>query len=231
MTLPTRDEINIHDSLDERSACEHFLGKTQEQAEALFRENSLYYQEDLMFMGASAFRFYVQALIRYIRSEAATDDSDIINCFAGILEHRLAHEAEELRPAARRLGSICGYILEHYERFDLTPDIYGDLRPRFQALQQAFSNKDEVPLRLRLTRLQTRMAEKPTFAELERRVRRAISEHGGSLPGEDAIAWSGYFAGLLEWGLITADDHKRLTDLLPKIANNPTIRIFLGYDE
>lgn len=43
MQLPSRDEINVHDSLDERSACDSFLGKTLEQAEALFHENSLDY--------------------------------------------------------------------------------------------------------------------------------------------------------------------------------------------
>jgi hypothetical protein len=143
MTLPTRQDINVHDSLDERTACEHFLGKSLAEAEALFREASVIYQEDLMFMGASAFRFYVQAAVRYIQSEAAAGDSDIINCFAGILERRLEYEAEELRPIAARLASICAYILEHYERFDLAPNIYGDFRPRFQALQQAFSGKME----------------------------------------------------------------------------------------
>src|SRR5260221_10826007 len=138
MTLPTRQDINVHDSLDERSACEHFLGKTLQEAEALLRENSLYYQEDLMFMGASAFRFYVQAAITYIQSEAATGDSAIVSCFASILEHRLEYEAEELRPVADRLAAICGYVIEHYSRFDLTPEIYCDIRPRFQKLQQTF---------------------------------------------------------------------------------------------
>ena len=143
MTLPTRQEINVHDSLDERTACEHFLGKSLAEAEALFREASLAYQEDLMFMGASAFRFYVQAAISYIQSESATGDSDIISCFASILEHRLEYEAEELRPVADRLASICGYILEHYDRFDLMSEIYGDVRPRFQALRQTFSGQME----------------------------------------------------------------------------------------
>jgi hypothetical protein len=58
MTLPTRQDINVHDSLDEPSAGEHFLGKSMEEAEALFRESSPFHQEDLMFTGASAFRFY-----------------------------------------------------------------------------------------------------------------------------------------------------------------------------
>ena len=138
MTLPTRQDIIVHDSLDERLACEHFLGKSLTEAEALFRENSLYYQEDLMFMGASAFRFYVQAAISYIQSEQASGDSDIISCFASILEHRLEFEAEELGAVAPQLVSLCRYIIEHYDRFTLTADIYGDLRPRFQSLEQAF---------------------------------------------------------------------------------------------
>ena len=139
MTLPTRHDINVHDSLDERSACEHFLGKSLEEAEALFRENSGYYQEDLMFMGAAGFRFYVQAAINYIQSPAATGDSDIVSCFADILEHRFEHEAEELGPIAKSLASICDYIVAHYDRFDVTPEIYGALRQRFRSLQKEFS--------------------------------------------------------------------------------------------
>jgi len=137
MTLPRRQDINVHDSLDERTACEHFLGKSLEEAEALFREDSLRYQEDLMFMGASAFRFYVQAAINYIQSEQAIGDPDIINCLAGILEHRLKFEAQELFAVASQLALACRFVIENYDRFDLTLDIYGDLRPRFQSLEQA----------------------------------------------------------------------------------------------
>lgn len=143
MTIPSHQDINVYDSLDERSACEHFLGKTLEQAEALFRENSLHYQEDLMFMGASAFRFYVQAAISYIRSDSATDDHAIVSCLASILEHRLEYEAAELVSIASQLALICGYIVEHYERFN-PPEIFGDVRARFQALQQTFLSYDRA---------------------------------------------------------------------------------------
>ena len=44
-SLPTEADINIHDSLDERSAVEHFLGKDLNQAEALFHENFICYQK------------------------------------------------------------------------------------------------------------------------------------------------------------------------------------------
>jgi hypothetical protein len=97
-------------------------------------------------MGASAFRFYVQAAINYIRSDSATGDSEIISCFASMLAFRLEHEAAELQPIALWLANICGYIVEHYGRFDLTATIYGDLRPRYQALQQTFLQQMKAEL-------------------------------------------------------------------------------------
>jgi hypothetical protein len=136
MALPSRQDINVYDSLDERSACEHFLGKSLDEAEALFRENWLYYQEDLMFMGIGAFRFYVQAAIRYIQSESATGDSSIVSCFAMILESRLEHESVALVSIADQLASICGCILEQHERFDFTPETLDDDPVRVQTLQQ-----------------------------------------------------------------------------------------------
>jgi len=55
--LPTAEEINVFDSLDERCAVKNFLGKDLEQARSLYRENFLKRQEDLMWMGPIAFRF------------------------------------------------------------------------------------------------------------------------------------------------------------------------------
>ena len=88
MNLPTAKEMDPYDSLDGQRACKNFLGKNLDEAEALFRENSLHYQEDLMWMGPIAFRYYVAAAISYIQSEAAVGDSDFINCFVGLLEFR-----------------------------------------------------------------------------------------------------------------------------------------------
>ena len=139
MRLPTAREINpAPEDLDGKCAEKHFLGKTLEEAESLFREASIVYQEDLMFMGPVAFRFYVQAAISYVQSDASTGDPDMISCFAMILEHRLKFEAKELPPVAPELALVYRYILEHYDRFSRTPEIYGDLRPRFQALEQTF---------------------------------------------------------------------------------------------
>jgi hypothetical protein len=138
MNKPTAKEIDPYDSLDGRVACTNFLGKNLEEAEALFRDNSVRYQENLMWMGPVAFRYYVASAISYIQSEAAAGDSDMINCFAGLLEFRLEHEAAELAPIAEQLAAVSAYMVEHFERFDLDPVIYSDVRSRCQTLQQAF---------------------------------------------------------------------------------------------
>ena len=146
MALPTAQEINpIPDDLDGRHAVQNFLGKSLAEAEALFRQNSLFYQEDLMFMGAPAFRFYAQAAISYIQSEAATGDADMIHCFAGILEHRLKSESGELASVGALLASACRYILEHYARFEVKRESHGDLRPHLQSLEQGFRAVSLLP--------------------------------------------------------------------------------------
>jgi hypothetical protein len=75
------------------------------------------------------------------------------------------------------------------------------------------------------------MAEAPTLAELQDRVRESIAYYGGLLPKEAALVWDGYFAALLEWGLISVSDHATLSDMLPEVPDNPVIRVFLGWDK
>lgn len=59
MTLPSREDINVFDALDGRVACRHFLRKDLDAAEALFREKSACFEEDLPWMGSMAFRFHL----------------------------------------------------------------------------------------------------------------------------------------------------------------------------
>ena len=83
MKIPTRadwGEID-HDDLDADWACKTFLGKSFDEAVAMFRENALYYQEDLQSMPAFAFNFYAPALVKYITSSQAAGDSDGASSF------------------------------------------------------------------------------------------------------------------------------------------------------
>ncbi len=143
MKLPTEAEINVHDSLDERCACDHFLGKTLKDAEALFADNALVYLEDLMFMGPSAFRFYVEAAIHYIK---ATKDHEMVSAFAGVLEHRLEFERSELAPVAPQLAEICRFILMNSEECGI-PQTQEEIEARaqsFGSLVEALDTQDEL---------------------------------------------------------------------------------------
>lgn len=143
MQLPTAAEINPYNDLDGQIAEKHFLGKDLVAAEELFRQNSLCYQEDLMFMGTVAFCYYVEALNRYIRSDASSGDSDIINCVAGILGSRLEDDGAKLASVSQSLASVCEYILENYEKYCVMREIYGDLKPQFDSLRISFVRMTE----------------------------------------------------------------------------------------
>ena len=122
------------EDLDERHAVRTFLGKTPEQAEAMFRENFLYYQECLTYMRPPAFRFYVLPAIRYLLSRDADGDSDAASTFCYVLESRLRDHPEALAPIALAVLDAVERILRGFDRFDCTPDIYGDVPGRYRAV-------------------------------------------------------------------------------------------------
>jgi hypothetical protein len=127
-----------HEGLDERFAREAFSGKSLMEAEELFRQNALFHGESLHWMGAAAFRFYVMAFISYLKSEHAKDDPDAINGFAFNLEW-WAKKPRDVSPIAAELAEACLYVVEHYEKFSATPEIYSDLRSRYQKLAAKFN--------------------------------------------------------------------------------------------
>lgn len=136
MKVPTQSEINIYNSLDEMTACDHFLNKTIEQAEMLFIENSSYYQEDLMWMGPLAFNFYLQAVIRYLKSENSTGDSHLIDCLYEIITFRM--NEKEFFLAFDNVNKTVSYIIKNYDKFGVNPNIYGDLYGKFKKLYNEF---------------------------------------------------------------------------------------------
>lgn len=125
--------------LDERHAVKMFLGKTPAQAEAMFRQCFLVYQEDLTYMRAPAFRFYVLPAIKYVLSKDADGDSDAASTFCHVLESRLKDDPEALDPIAAIVLDAIQKILGDFERFDCAPEIYGDVPRRYRAVADRLS--------------------------------------------------------------------------------------------
>lgn len=131
---PTAEDINVFDTLDERSALEHFLGKNTAEAEALFRENFIHYSEDLMWMGHRAFCFYIAPAVNYVLSPEADGDSDAANCFHGCVQFRVEHDPEGIRPALPLLRDAVATLASDLGRFEIDPAIYGDLAAKYRVL-------------------------------------------------------------------------------------------------
>ena len=66
--LPRQEDINVYDSLDERSAVRSFLGKTREDILQRLPGEYESLQEDLAFMGPVAFAYYAPAWEEFCRT-------------------------------------------------------------------------------------------------------------------------------------------------------------------
>jgi hypothetical protein len=72
------------------------------------------------------------------------------------------------------------------------------------------------------------MNSEQTFQELRRRIQAEIEHFDGKLPERVALVWDGYIAAMIEWGLISPEEHRQLSEMLPEIPDNPVMAIFLG---
>ncbi|MEJ5027783.1 MULTISPECIES: hypothetical protein [unclassified Comamonas] len=108
MRLPTFEEINIHDSLDERFAAQMFLGKSIAEAVEMFRAHSMPCAEALADMGPQARVFYLAAYLQYLASEDSRGDTDAA---AG-----LTRVAQEVMGSGMDSGEIQKQLLAALER-------------------------------------------------------------------------------------------------------------------
>lgn len=136
MKIPTREDFIIYNSLDEISAYNHFFNKTLEGAELLFRDNAAYYQEDLMWMGHQALKFYLIAVYNYLISKFSTLDSHFIYCLYEIFTFR--SKEKDFHIYIYEVNRIVDYIIENYQKFEVEYEIYGELLQKYTMLKLSF---------------------------------------------------------------------------------------------
>ena len=71
--------------------------------------------------------------------------------------------------------------------------------------------------------------DRPTMDELRERIAASARFYGGTMPRDAALVWDGYFAALLEWGLISPDNHSALLECFPNLLDRPVMGLFLGW--
>lgn len=111
--LPRKEDINVYDSLDERSAVRSFLGKTREDILQRLPGEYESLQEDLAFMGPVAFAYYAPAWEEFCRTSPGDnpeETEDIVRwtlCIISIRCNGLEDETPGSIAAMHRMLSWC----------------------------------------------------------------------------------------------------------------------------
>ncbi|MDR3232623.1 MAG: hypothetical protein LBT46_02965 [Planctomycetaceae bacterium] len=144
MQQPTEQDWE-HDhfdsNLDVEYAYKHFAGKTLEQAEELFAANALCYQEDLMWMPPTPFRYYICSYINYLLGNKSENDTDAASCFIALVKHKLKCERENILAVWNQVEETLKYICLHAQWFNWNESIYGNLEMEIAATFQALNTQ------------------------------------------------------------------------------------------
>ncbi|MGH7956781.1 MAG: hypothetical protein ACREH8_07190 [Opitutaceae bacterium] len=134
---PTALEISPTNGLDldEKEAVAHFLGKSVLEAEALFRDNFVHYSNDLHWMGPVAFGYYFPAFANYLRSAESAGYGDAVNSLIVLLEIRMTNDAASLVSVKEELLGCLDYCIGNYSKFEVSADVYGDLKSKLAELK------------------------------------------------------------------------------------------------
>jgi hypothetical protein len=91
--------------------------------------------------------------------------------------------------------------------------------------------QDPGLLKRRIFSFSISTTERNIFEELKYRIENEIKHRVVKLDDVVNAAWRGYLAAALEWGIISVAEHDKLNDLLPTLANDPSVQIFSGYED
>jgi hypothetical protein len=140
MKIPDRhDWGSLDECLDLKSAFKSFYQKSLAEAEIMFAQNALYYQEDLMWMPKIPFRFYLPAYINYLMSEESKGDSDAANGFLSLIDWKLdpeSGEMDDLAPLWPDTLRVLHHIEERQRWYDAEVEIYGDFKASVSSLKK-----------------------------------------------------------------------------------------------
>ena len=140
MTLPSREDFRPPNGRfgdpDDQYAWDLFGGLTLDQANHLFCENPLSYQEGFMWMGDKAFPFYFPVLDRYLRGVIPVSEYDYLPVWiiASDIKWHVDNspEAESLHGP---ILSLCDYVISHMSEFKLSEDYQRDSEEAWQELR------------------------------------------------------------------------------------------------
>ena len=120
-----------------RCAWKNFGGKTLDEACAMMQEEPGIYQEDFMWMGGPAFKFYFPAIDGYLRGLPVATEDDWTQAWilsACIEMHFDCHE--DMGGLHEQIISLCDYVCAHPTHFDYKLERQEEIGARWAELRK-----------------------------------------------------------------------------------------------
>jgi len=120
--------------LDIACAYDHFFGKSVDEAQKLFEDNALYYQEGLMFMPTPCLSYYITSYLQYLLSDRSRGDSDGASCFFVLVDDRYSDISKFDSGTVHQVKAVLQKLGTHQYWYDADQSIYGDFASEAQRL-------------------------------------------------------------------------------------------------
>jgi hypothetical protein len=138
MRVPTEGEWgNYEADLDQRYAHDLFGGRTNEEMQAHFYRNVIERTDELRWMPAIPFRYYMLGFRDFVMAGNFDhlQDSDAASCFLRLVEEKLEKQPEFILPIMAELLPAIRHVGENQSSFNADEDIYGSFQEKLERIE------------------------------------------------------------------------------------------------
>jgi hypothetical protein len=141
-SVPTeKDWGNYLADLDEKHAHSVFSGRTNEEAQGIFKRNPIEGADGLRWMPEIPFRYYILGF----RDAVIAPDfgrlylSDAASCFLGLIAEKLERHPRTILPIMPELLPAAEYVAKNQVKFEAEERIYGNFTQKLAHIQNLYS--------------------------------------------------------------------------------------------
>jgi hypothetical protein len=138
-SVPTEtDWENYTEDLDANYAHNLFIGKTNEQMLAEYKDLVLARSEDIFWMPKIPFQYYVFGFRDFVisRDFGICESSDAASSFLNLIIYKLENQPDFILPVLSELLNDIEYISNNQILYEADEDIYGNFKEKFQKIQK-----------------------------------------------------------------------------------------------
>jgi hypothetical protein len=139
-TVPTELDWGEYGlDLDQNHAHSVFAGRSNEEMQSCFRQNTIGLTDDLRWMPEVPFRYYIIGFRDFVLAKDFDflDGSDAANCFLGLVLEKLERNPRLIVPVMSKLLPAVEYVAQNQSLFQAEESNYGKFPGEIVAYQSA----------------------------------------------------------------------------------------------